>query len=65
MLEWPELLDSDGFRTLDMLQTVTRGDDVAIGTTRCPIRVDGVRPNGGRAAPLVGEHTAQIRAEFA
>ena len=65
VLEWPELLDSDGFRTLDMLQTVTRGDDVAIGTTRCPIRVDGVRPNGGRAAPLVGEHTAQIRAEFA
>ena len=65
VLEWPELLDSDGFRTLDMLQTVTRGDDVAIGTTRCPIRVDGIRPNGGRAAPLVGEHTAQIRAEFA
>ena len=65
VLEWPELLDSDGFRTLDMLQTVTRGDDVAIGTTRCPIRVDGVRPNGGRAAPLVGEHTSQIRAEFA
>ena len=65
VLEWPELLDSDGFRTLDMLQTVTRGDDVAIGTTRCPIRVDGVRPNGGRAAPLVGEHTAQIRTEFA
>ena len=65
VLEWPELLNSDGFRTLDMLQTVTRGDDVAIGTTRCPIRVDGIRPNGGRAAPLVGEHTAQIRAEFA
>ena len=65
VLEWPELLDSDGFRTLDMLQTVTRGDDVAIGTTRCPIRVDGIRPNGGRAAPLVGEHTARIRAEFA
>ena len=65
VLEWPELLDSDGFRTLDMLQTVTRGDDVAIGTTRCPIRVDGVRANGSRAAPLVGEHTSRIRAEFA
>ncbi|ATN35636.1 CoA transferase [Rhizobium sp. ACO-34A] len=65
VMEWPELLESEGFRLLDMLQTVTREDDVAIGTTRCPVRVDGKRPYGGRAAPLVGEHTAKIRAEFA
>lgn len=65
VLEWPELLKSDGFRILDMLQTVTREDDVSVGTTRCPVRVNGVRPQGGRAAPLVGEHTANIRAEFA
>ncbi|MDI6839116.1 MAG: CoA transferase, partial [Rhizobiaceae bacterium] len=48
----------------DMLQTVTREDDVSVGTTRCPVRIDGVRPGGRRAAPLVGEHTAVIRAEF-
>lgn len=65
VLEWPELLASDGFRILDMLQTVTREDDVSIGTTRCPVRVDGQRPLGGRAAPRVGEHTAKLRAEFA
>ncbi len=65
VLEWPELLSSDGFRLLDMLQTVTRDDDVAVGTTRCPVRVDGKRPKIGRAAPLIGEHTNFIRAEFA
>ncbi len=65
VLEWPELLASDGFRILDMLQTVTREDAVSIGTTRCPVRVNGQRPSGQRAAPRVGEHTAEIRAEFA
>lgn len=65
VLEWPELLTSDGFRILDMLQTVTREDDVSIGTTRCPVRVDGYRPSGNRAAPRIGEHSASIRAEFA
>lgn len=65
VLDWPELLDSEGFRLLDMLQTVTREDDVSIGTTRCPVRFNGERPRGGRAAPLVGEHTDRIRAEFA
>ncbi|HLP68979.1 MAG TPA: CaiB/BaiF CoA-transferase family protein [Rhizobium sp.] len=64
VLDWDELLSSEGFAMLDMLQTVTREDDVAVGTTRCPVRIDGVRPGGGRAAPLVGEHTAAIRAEF-
>ncbi len=64
VLDWEELLSSEGFAVLDMLQTVTREDDVSIGTTRCPVRIDGVRPTGRRAAPLVGEHTAAIRAEF-
>ncbi len=65
VLEWPDLLQSEGFRILDMLQTVTREDDVSIGTTRCPVRVNGKRPAGGRAAPRIGEHTDRIRAEFA
>ncbi|WP_085035054.1 CaiB/BaiF CoA transferase family protein [Ensifer aridi] len=64
VLDWPELLSSEGFRILDMLQTVTREDDVSIGTTRCPVRIDGLRPKTERAAPVVGEHTVRIRAEF-
>lgn len=64
VLQWPELLASEGFKVLDMLQTVTRPDDVRIATTRAPLRIDGVRPATPRAAPRIGEHTAALRAEF-
>ncbi|KRB59472.1 acyl-CoA transferase [Rhizobium sp. Root708] len=64
VLQWSELLQSEGFRILDMLQTVTREDDVSIGTTRSPIRVNGKRPTSDRAAPRIGEHSADIRREF-
>jgi len=64
VLDWSELLESEGFKALDMLQTVTRGDDVAILTTRSPIRINGVRPSTTRAAPQIGEQSAAIRKEF-
>ncbi|MDQ6434662.1 CaiB/BaiF CoA-transferase family protein [Mesorhizobium sp. LHD-90] len=64
VLTWPEMFEHDGFKVLDMLQTVTREDDVSILTTRSPLRVDGVRAKVERAAPLVGEHSEKIRAEF-
>ena len=64
VLTWPEMLASEGFRSLDMLQTVTREDDVSILTTSSPLRVDGVRAKVDRAAPRIGEHSAAIRAEF-
>lgn len=64
VLDWNELLASDGFKALDMLQTVEREDDVSIETTRSPLRIDGVRARVTRAAPLVGEHSDAIRSEF-
>lgn len=64
VLDWEELLQSEGFRVLDMLQTVTREDDVAIHTTRSPLRINGKRAATSRAAPLVGEQSARIRKEF-
>ncbi len=64
VLDWEEVLASDGFRALDLLQTVTREDDVSILTTRSPLRVDGVRAKVTRAAPRIGEHSEAIRAEF-
>ncbi|HTW28531.1 MAG TPA: CaiB/BaiF CoA-transferase family protein [Acetobacteraceae bacterium] len=64
VLQWPELLASEGFRVLDMLQTVTREDGVRIDTTRAPFRVNGERPRTARAAPRIGADTAAIRAEF-
>jgi crotonobetainyl-CoA:carnitine CoA-transferase CaiB-like acyl-CoA transferase len=64
VLNWPELLESEGFRVLDMLQTVTRGGDVTLRTTSAPFRVDGARPKTPDAAPRIGAHTDAIRAEF-
>jgi CoA:oxalate CoA-transferase len=64
VLDWNELMESDGFKALDMLQRVEREDDVSILTTRSPLRIDGVRPQFSRAAPKVGEQSATIRAEF-
>ena len=64
VLEWPELMESDGFKALDMLQTVTRDDGVSILTTSSPLRIDGRRTKTTRAAPLIGEQSARIRKEF-
>lgn len=64
VLNWGELLSSDAFSILDMLQTVTREDDVSIRTTKSPLRVNGVRPQSTRAAPIIGEHSAAIQKEF-
>lgn len=64
VLTWDELVASAGFKALDMLQTVTREDNVSIRTTRAPIRINGVRPATTRAAPLIGEQSAAIRKEF-
>ncbi|HTI00931.1 MAG TPA: CaiB/BaiF CoA-transferase family protein [Acidisoma sp.] len=64
VLQWPELLASEGFTALDMLQLVTRSDGVEILTTRSPLRINGARPPHSRAAPRIGEHSAQIRAEL-
>ena len=64
VLSWPELMESEGFRVLDMLQTVTREDAVSILTTRSPLRLDGKRTKVERAAPRIGEHSDKIRKEF-
>lgn len=64
VLNWDELMASEGFKRLDMLQTVTRENDVSITTTRAPLRIDGMRPRTSRAAPLIGEQSDAIRREF-
>jgi crotonobetainyl-CoA:carnitine CoA-transferase CaiB-like acyl-CoA transferase len=58
------MMEHEGFKVLDMLQTVTREDDVAICPTRSPLRIDGRRASVARAAPRVGEHSARIREDF-
>jgi len=64
VLDWRTLLASEAFAGLDLLQTVTRADGVAIRTTRAPLRIDGVRPAATAAAPRIGHDTASLCAEF-
>ena len=64
VLNWDELMAHEGFQALDMLQTVSREDNVSIRTTRAPLRIDGKRPRTSRAAPLIGEQSQAIRREF-
>lgn len=65
VLSWNELRAHEGFKALDMVQTVTReGSGASLQTTRCPIRVDGQVIKSPLGAPKVGEHSAQIRAAY-
>jgi len=69
VLSWDRLFQHDGFKDLDMVQTVTRtasdGDPaIVMRTTRCPIRIDGEILTSAAPAPRIGEHTREIRSEF-
>ena len=69
VLTLPELIAHDGFKELDMVQTVERtslngNEKVEIKTTRSPIRIDGDPVKSPKGAPHVGEDTEKIRREF-
>ncbi len=64
VLTWKELLAHDAFKVLNMTQEVRRSNGASLVTTRCPIRIDGALLTSETGAPKVGEHNAQIAAEF-
>lgn len=64
VLDWEQMLQHDGFKVLDMLQTVTCGNGEEYQTTRCPIRIDGDIYKSPVGAPLLGQHTEAINNEF-
>ena len=55
VLAWPELVEHDGFRAVEMVVEAGEGAR-RFRTTRCPIRIDGDVLASPRAAPRVGEH---------
>lgn len=66
VLKLEELVNTDGFKALDMAQEITRSGvngvgEVLIQTTRSPIRFDGKTLKSNRGAPRVGENTNEIR----
>ena len=63
VLTLDDLLASDGFAAIRMTQDVTRRG-ATISTTRSPLRIDGRVLTSEKAAPLLGEDDARVRAEF-
>ncbi|QHN05365.1 CoA transferase [Granulicella sp. WH15] len=68
VLTWDQLFAHDGFKVLEMVQTVESrpGCDpsATMRTTRCPIRIDGELLTSSIAAPRIGEHNQVIAEEF-
>jgi CoA:oxalate CoA-transferase len=77
VLTLPDLVASEGFAALDMVQETRRpasqpaspsasesDEQVSLATTRSPLRIDGRVLKEHTGAPALGAHTAAIRAEF-
>ncbi len=64
VLDWDELIESEAFRHLDMLQKLEHNDVEELLTTRLPIRFDGHVLNSKIAAPKLGQHTSLIIKEY-
>ncbi|NQX12534.1 CoA transferase [Microbacteriaceae bacterium VKM Ac-2855] len=71
VLTLEQLVAHDGFRALDMTQSLVRpaevtddGTELTLRTTRSPIRIDGAVLSSPVPAPKLGQHDALIRAEF-
>jgi crotonobetainyl-CoA:carnitine CoA-transferase CaiB-like acyl-CoA transferase len=47
-----------------MEQTVRCPQGTPLPTLRCPIRIDGEVHKSAKGAPSIGQHTADIAAEF-
>lgn len=62
--DWEQMLAHDGFKVLDLLQTVDLSDGESYLTTRCPIKIDGQIFKHPTGAPRFGEHTDLVRQEF-
>lgn len=65
VLTWESLRKTEAYQAIDFEQTITRENAPSMKTSRCPIRVDGRIYKSPVGAPRVGEHTEEIRREFA
>lgn len=64
VLDWKQMKKHEGYRCLEMEQSVLTSDGKEIITTRCPIRFNGKKIFADRSAPKLGEHTAKILSEI-
>lgn len=64
VMNYEQLMQEEGYKVLNMEQTVTTSNGLHILTTRCPIRVDGQILTSQVGAPLLGEHNEQVDKQF-
>ena len=59
--DWNTLMHDDGFRRLDMIQTLQNGNGSEYRTTRCPIRINNQVIKSDLDSPTLGQHNESIR----
>ncbi|WP_298537572.1 CaiB/BaiF CoA-transferase family protein [uncultured Algibacter sp.] len=64
VMDWDTLFSEEGFKVLDMIQTVMMSDGFKYKTTRCPIKIDGQNFTSNIGSPHLGEHTKSITEEL-
>ncbi|WP_256012298.1 CaiB/BaiF CoA transferase family protein [Desertivirga xinjiangensis] len=64
VLDWNQLMEHDGFKVLDMVQSVSMSDGFSYKTTRCPVRIDGELLFSSKGSPRLGEDNERIIREF-
>jgi crotonobetainyl-CoA:carnitine CoA-transferase CaiB-like acyl-CoA transferase len=64
VLTYNQLVETEGYKALEMEMTITRNEDISLLTTRCPIRLNGNKIYHPNAAPILGQDTASISKEF-
>lgn len=60
VMDWDNLMQHEGFTSLDMLQNVTMIDGFSYQTTRSPIRIDGEIFTSPKGSPKLGEDNEAI-----
>jgi CoA:oxalate CoA-transferase len=62
--DYDDLMQQEGYKTLNMELHVNTSNGISIKTTRCPIRFDGELLISDIGAPQIGEHNLQIAQQF-
>jgi CoA:oxalate CoA-transferase len=64
VMDYDDLVQQEGYRSLNMEITVKTTSGLSVTTTRCPIRVDGELLLSYKGAPALGEHNEEIDQQF-
>ena len=64
VMDYDKLVNSEGYRVLEMEMNVKTSNGITVKTTRCPLRVDGKLLISSTGAPALGENNEAIENEF-